>query len=130
MNNYLIRRNVKVAASWIAFGERVNYFNNIYFNMNVKQGSTRRGCGFECVCAHALVPTWPCPGTLTLDLLIAACRSHQLLVSRSHTLSKTGEGLVRLASTRRPLVPVECQECSGYAISYITNDVIDVLHKT
>ena len=63
--------------------------------MNVKQGSTRRGCGFEYVCAHALDSTWPRPGTLTLDLLIfsynyitlllyaracdfAACRSHQL----------------------------------------------------
>ena len=112
----------KLHASWIAFGERVNYFSKVYFNMNMKQGSTRRGCGFEYVCAHALVPTWPCPGTLTLDLLIAACRSHQLLGLRSHTLSKTGE-VVCLASTRRPLVPVECQECSGYAISYITNYV-------
>ena len=52
MNNYLIRKNLKVACVVaIAFGERVNYFSNIYFNvslyMNVKQGSTRRGCGFE-----------------------------------------------------------------------------------
>ena len=64
----------KLRASWIALGERVNYFSNIYFNvynyMNVKQGSTRRGCGFEYVCTHALDSTWPRPGTLTLDLLI------------------------------------------------------------
>ena len=35
--------------------------------MNVKEGSTRRGCGFEYVCAHALDSTWSHPGTLTLD---------------------------------------------------------------
>ena len=56
MNNYLTRKNFKVACVVaITFGELANYFSNIDFNvsiifilynMYVKQGSTHRGCGF------------------------------------------------------------------------------------